>query len=443
MRLITVSTAILATIRTVSGHASMIEPKPINFDLDPDYNAPLAPGFSNFPCKGYHREAFQATAQWKAGQDGSFTLNTKSIAAHGGGSCQASISHDGGKTFQVLHSFIGDCPRAAEDNKVLNDNQTFTFKIPEDEPAGEAIFAWTWFNTIGRREMYMNCAFVTIENDNPVSGIQPRPAMFVGTLSKDESEECSTPEGTNLEFPDPGPFVTDGSQTGYVQHKGKTLPSGPGCGDAASGGGQPVHDPVPPNSNLVGGGPIAGPKPGPVNPVPVLDPTPTPTEIATTMMTSVMPSEPTPPANDDQKVVYVTEVVTHPVIDIVTVTATTYITTPTDSSFAKRHEHAERDESCSFREALKIGNECPVPSTTSSQWENCVWKEFCPCLDDNLSPLDITNFSQVKGHCDCVTKGIGCPAAVRTRHMRRHTHSTGVDIILRKRDDQMVHTFRL
>ncbi|KAF3279030.1 hypothetical protein TWF970_004139 [Orbilia oligospora] len=440
MRLVAASLAILATLTTVSGHASIISPKPIKFDIDTDYNAPLVPGFGNFPCKGYHNETFQEAAAWKAGEMASFTINVpEKIAAHSGGSCQASISHDGGRTFQVLHSFIGDCPRGAVGN-VAGPDQRFDFKIPEDEPAGQAIFSWTWFNTVGVREMYMNCAFVTIQNDNPVPQVKARPFMFVGALATaPDTNGCSSEERTNLQFPDPGDFVTDGSQNAGVQFKGKTLPTGPGCGNEASGGGMPIDmsKALSPNKDLAGGGAVAGPKPGPVNPIPELDPSPTPTQALTTMATYTS----TPPA-DGQKVIYVTEVVTHPVVDIVTVTATTYLASPTDN-VAKRHEHIAREKSCSFQETFKIGNECSVPSIKSSQWDACVWEEFCPCLNENLGPADISNFSQIKGYCDCVTNGIGCRnKAVRSRHMQRHVRTTGVDIILRRDEDQMVHTFR-
>ncbi|KAK6337228.1 hypothetical protein TWF718_010009 [Orbilia javanica] len=437
MRLIAIATAIFATLQTVSAHAKITDPKPINLDNDGNYNAPLARGFSNFPCKGYHTQPFASVKTWKAGEMASFTIDKpENIAAHGGGSCQASISHDGGKTFQVLHSFIGDCPRVKGDNVALSDNQ-FDFKIPEDEPAGEAIFAWTWFNAIGNREMYMNCAFVTIQNDNPVSQVKARPFMFVGALAPEGQPDCTAPINGNLEFPDPGEFVTDGSQNPGVQFKGKALPDGNGCGNKASGGGLAISNPLPPNQDLAGGGAVAGPKPGLVDPVPELDPTPTPTEVMTTMVTVTS----TPPA-DDRKVVYVTEVITRPVVDTITVTATTYLTMPTDN-VAKRHEKIARSESCPFQESLKVGNRCPVPSVTSSQWEDCVWKEFCPCLNDNLSPSDITNFSQIKGYCDCVTNGIGCRKALRARHMNRHIRTAAVDIILRRDEGQMIHTFKI
>src|SRR4051812_1648499 len=100
MRTFLFTMAVLAAAETVSAHASIMQPKPIAFDeLRDTYNAPLAPDFSNFPCKGLHNRPFAASETWKAGQNASFTIDTSHIAAHGGGSCQASISHDGGKTF--------------------------------------------------------------------------------------------------------------------------------------------------------------------------------------------------------------------------------------------------------------------------------------------------------------------------------------------------------
>ncbi|KAK6526170.1 hypothetical protein TWF281_011205 [Arthrobotrys megalospora] len=433
MQLIVLSTAIFAAIQTVSAHGSIKYPKPILFDENRNnYNAPLDPSFANFPCKGFHNQPFNAAATWKAGQEAHFEIDMSNIAAHGGGSCQASISHDGGKTFEVLHSFIGDCPRGANGNSAGSD-QIFKFMIPKDEPAGEAIFAWTWFAAIARREMYMNCAFVTIENDSPATQVSSRPPMFVGLLGEGGTL-CTVGERDNLQFPEPGKFVTDGTQNPTAQFKSKALPSGPQCGNAETGGGEPIQMSLPPNKGLVGG-PVAGPKPAPVNPVPVIEePTPTTTAVVTPPMQSTT-----------LNVVYVTKTLFNPVVAVVTVTATEYVPGPTGSSMAKRHEHVARDQSCTFQETMKIGNECPVPSTTSSQWQDCVWKEFCPCLDDNLSPFDIVNFSQIKGHCDCLTKGIGCTggSGLRTRHMRRHMDlSGGVDIILRRDEDPMIHTFK-
>lgn len=67
-------------------------------------------------------------------------------APHNGGSCQASLSEDGGKTFRVIKSYEGNCPVAGTE---------YTFNVPMDAKDGTALFAWTWFNKVGNREMYV------------------------------------------------------------------------------------------------------------------------------------------------------------------------------------------------------------------------------------------------------------------------------------------------
>ena len=62
-------------------------------------------------------------------------------ATHGGGSCQFSLSYDGGSTWAVIHSIIGGCPL----------NSAYTFPVPNNIPSGNALFAWTWFNKVGNR----------------------------------------------------------------------------------------------------------------------------------------------------------------------------------------------------------------------------------------------------------------------------------------------------
>ncbi|CRK32497.1 hypothetical protein BN1708_016119, partial [Verticillium longisporum] len=93
-----------------------------------------------------------AKASWQAGQ--TYNLTIEGGANHNGGSCQASLSFDGGKTFKVVKSYVGGCPPAG--------TSTYDFTLPDDTPAADdALFAWTWFNQVGNREMYMNCAVVS------------------------------------------------------------------------------------------------------------------------------------------------------------------------------------------------------------------------------------------------------------------------------------------
>jgi len=116
------------------------------------------------------------------------------------------LSFDGGKTFQVIHSYIGHCP-------IVGDS-TFPFKVPSDTPSGKALFAWSWFNQIGNREMYMNCASINIVGAKKIrgstearAGLSSRPNLFVANVGNG----CTTVEGRDTKFPNPGPDVTQTS----------------------------------------------------------------------------------------------------------------------------------------------------------------------------------------------------------------------------------------
>ncbi|KAH7147923.1 S-adenosyl-L-methionine-dependent methyltransferase [Fusarium sp. MPI-SDFR-AT-0072] len=169
-------------------------------DIDYSMTSPLNGDGSNFPCKGYNSlfgtAAGAPTATWQAGK--SYSISIAGGADHGGGSCQASLSFDRGKTWVVIQSWIGNCPKAPTSN--------FQFTLPVDTPAGEALFAWTWFNKIGNREMYMNCAAITVKagSGTPKTPLKKRPAMFVANVGKG----CGTTEMVDLMFPNPGPDVS-------------------------------------------------------------------------------------------------------------------------------------------------------------------------------------------------------------------------------------------
>ncbi|OBT56674.1 hypothetical protein VE04_03815 [Pseudogymnoascus sp. 24MN13] len=180
---------VVATI--TSGHMELLNPPPLRskynkFTSNIDY--------SYLPDLGTPQGASVAT--WVAGSSQKFTV-VGSIT-HKGGSCQASLSTDGGITFTVIHSYIGNCPLVSD----------FPFTVPSDTPTGPAVFSWTWFNTVGNREMYMNCASVTISagsGSGPVDiSFSSRPDAFVANVGKG----CSTLESIDLEFPDPGPDIT-------------------------------------------------------------------------------------------------------------------------------------------------------------------------------------------------------------------------------------------
>jgi len=161
----------LFALGSVSAHMMLSPPVPLRSKLNSftnpahiDYSmtSPLSSSGADFPCKGYHSllntPEGSPVVTWTAGSTQKFTL-AGGGAGHGGGSCQASLSVDGVKTFRVLHSYIGGCPNPQGGEG----GSSFEFHLPRDVPSSEAaVFAWTWFNNLGNREMYMNCAVVKI-----------------------------------------------------------------------------------------------------------------------------------------------------------------------------------------------------------------------------------------------------------------------------------------
>ncbi|PGH30809.1 hypothetical protein GX50_06437 [[Emmonsia] crescens] len=184
-------------------HIEMSQPAPFRSrfggggsQVDYSMTSPLLADGSDFPCKGYHHDGTsKSSATYKAGGAGQIKL--EGTATHGGGSCQLSLSYDQGKTFRVIKSIIGGCPL----------DKQYGFTIPSFAPSGEAIFAWTWFNKIGNREMYMNCAPITIEGgSNDKAAFDKLPEIYVANVGNGKT----TVEGVDVVFPNPG----DGSSGG-------------------------------------------------------------------------------------------------------------------------------------------------------------------------------------------------------------------------------------
>jgi len=192
----------------------MSNPLPMRSRLDPqvpidmvDYNlrSPLNADGSNYPCRGYQNDRpIRTTATYTAGQ--SYEMSVTDTVTHGGGSCQLSLSYDNGANFKVIKSIIGGCPLV----------MSYNFTIPGYAPSGNALFAWTWFNQIGNREMYMSCAQVQIVGS---SGARRHAQKRGGQYTSMESlpniwraniqglSTCITTEGQDPVFPNLGPDV--------------------------------------------------------------------------------------------------------------------------------------------------------------------------------------------------------------------------------------------
>jgi hypothetical protein len=154
--LLTIILALLGLTHLATAHMDMSYPPPLKSkfnpfakaanDIDNDMTSPLSASGANYPCKGYQSllgtPAGASVATFAPG--GKYNLTIDGAAYHLGGSCQASLSYDKGKTFTVIQSWVGSCP--------ISTGGTWDFTVPADAPTGkDVLFAWTWFNEVGNR----------------------------------------------------------------------------------------------------------------------------------------------------------------------------------------------------------------------------------------------------------------------------------------------------
>ena len=216
--------AILAMVSATSAHMTMQSPVP--YGPKPN-NSPLDLTGADFPCKVGPGGSYAVTTmnEWTVGSDVTLTYDF-GTATHGGGSCQISVTKDKSPTpssvWKVIHSLEGGCVTTDPGNNgAIN---TIPFKVPAELPEGEMTMAWTWFNKVGNREMYMNCAPIKVSGGSG-EGFDELPDMAVANVASQGS--CKTTETFDYTFANPGKYVTKNGTGPY-----KEL-----CGGAASDSG--------------------------------------------------------------------------------------------------------------------------------------------------------------------------------------------------------------
>ncbi|KAI8666761.1 hypothetical protein NCS57_00902500 [Fusarium keratoplasticum] len=211
-------------ISSAWAHVIMVEPHPFNLDTAPFVQVdPLGPD-APFPCQGRTQHPEEVT---KVTAGTTQKVKFWGSAVHAGGSCQFSISHGKDpskdvKGWRTIYSIIGGCPAEAQGNipsiakdpqgrehgpECSNDSgkeciREFDIPIPMDMQNGPAVFAWTWFNKLGNREMYMVCAPIEVVGGKDDSSfVDTLPPPFVANIPG----QCTTGQGV-LGFPEPGDF---------------------------------------------------------------------------------------------------------------------------------------------------------------------------------------------------------------------------------------------
>ncbi|KAK2735827.1 hypothetical protein FQN57_001104 [Myotisia sp. PD_48] len=211
MHLNSVILGALCAAGSAMAHMEMITPYALKSQYDPkndwsnidyDNTSPLNSDGSNYPCRGHLRNTpWRTVATWGAGS--SATVKLSQGNTHRGGSCQLSLSYDNGSTFKVIKSIMGGCPLA----------YNYSFSVPSSVPSGKAIFAWSWFNLEGNREMYMNCAHVEITGGSrDTSAFAALPDIFKANVGG----SCRTVEGKETVFANPGAVVEYGGSLHHV-----------------------------------------------------------------------------------------------------------------------------------------------------------------------------------------------------------------------------------
>ncbi|KAK4237796.1 hypothetical protein C8A03DRAFT_15681 [Achaetomium macrosporum] len=228
MATITYTTTLAAVLGALSGvargHMIMNTPTPYNYHGTSKLIQvnPLGESFP-FPCQGTFDVV--SVTQITAGTTQLVTFTGG--AQHGGGSCQFGLTYDNPPStdkskFKTIYTLIGGCPVDAAGNLPVtgrdqdgradsvhcgNDSgkeciRQFEIPIPKDLPSGDATFIWSWFNEIGNREMYMNCAPVTITGGrDDTTFFDELEEMFVANIPG----ECTTGPGI-LNIPNPGKY---------------------------------------------------------------------------------------------------------------------------------------------------------------------------------------------------------------------------------------------
>jgi hypothetical protein len=217
-----------------SAHVAFIKPESVftlhdGFDLFP-IGTP-----DQYPC--FVREGSDSSKIPTYEPGSTQSIGLQGSAIHGGGSCQISITYDNppraDSVFKVIKSFEGSCPGGSTTGNLTPNPENILpelpFTVPSDIPSGNAVVAWSWFNKIGNREMYMRCAPVRIAGSNTdKTAFNKLPDIFKANIGND----CTTIEGTNLRFPNPGNDLVGSGDGDAV---------GAGCATASS----PPSDPEP------------------------------------------------------------------------------------------------------------------------------------------------------------------------------------------------------
>lgn len=244
------------TVLATAASAHMKITSPVPFNNAALNNSPLEADGSNFPCKvgtvnGVTYDLIRDASNVYA-QGSTQKLAFLGSVVHGGGSCQISVTTDAqpdkNSVWKVIKSIEGGCPAKDQTGNMGEDANfvdpyTYDYTIPKELQAGNYTLAWTWFNKVGNREMYMNCAPLTVTGSGGSKDfLSTLPDMFTANIGG----KCTTPDNTDLQFPNPGKDLDRFNSATPSALATPLCGSGSGSGSAPSGSpAQPTQASVP------------------------------------------------------------------------------------------------------------------------------------------------------------------------------------------------------
>ncbi|KAI1614750.1 DNA-directed RNA polymerase [Exophiala viscosa] len=226
-----VTAVFLVLATSVNAHMIMLTPTP--YGKSTLNNSNLAPDGSDFPCKLRPGVYDLEGAENIMAVGSTYDLSFMGEAAHGGGSCQVSLTTDlqpsKDTQWSVIKSIEGGCPTNFTGNLGDDSNgaavgmaSVFNFTIPEGISPGQYTIAWSWVNRVGNREYYMNCGPATIiapkKKRYAPAPIEKRdtsfPNLFVANLIG--INNCVTYEDFDYVYPNPGSVVQSAGTGPYT-----------------------------------------------------------------------------------------------------------------------------------------------------------------------------------------------------------------------------------
>jgi len=238
VKLAALAIALTATSLGTS-NAHLIMKTPVPFGVSTLNNSPLvniAPGTatSDYPCK-LRAGVYDITAMNNMKVGDTQELSFIGSASHGGGTCQLVYTTDlepsANTTFKLFQTFEGACPVQADGNAGTH---PFTFVLPEGTPNGRLTMAWIWYNRIGDREIYMNCAPLDVTGgSDKLDFYNSLPNAYIINLP---TTDCASFDNVDAKIPFPGQYVMSNTFTSIA------AATGPSCAKSAAAMTEGVSD---------------------------------------------------------------------------------------------------------------------------------------------------------------------------------------------------------